>query len=131
MNEQTETLDVIAVGAHPDDIEITCGGTLARLVEQGYRVGIIDLTNGEPTPNCPSPDVRVAEANAAAAALGIHERVILEFPNRLLMDNLDARFALATEFRRFKPRIVIGFGDKTATASPDHWQAMQLSLIHI
>ena len=43
-------LDVIAVGAHPDDVEIACGGTLAKLVGQGYRVGIIDLTDGEPTP---------------------------------------------------------------------------------
>ena len=41
-----EPLDVIAVGAHPDDVEIACGGTIARLVEQGHRVGIIDLTDG-------------------------------------------------------------------------------------
>jgi hypothetical protein len=60
-------LDVVAVGAHPDDVEIACGGTLARLVEQGHRVGIIDLTNGEPTPLCPDPQVRLAEAAAAAA----------------------------------------------------------------
>ena len=45
-----EQLDVIAVGAHPDDLEITCGGTIAKLVRQGYRVGMIDLTDGEPTP---------------------------------------------------------------------------------
>ena len=51
--ELPEPLDVIAVGAHPDDVEIACGGTLARLAEQGYRVGIIDLTDGEPTPNSP------------------------------------------------------------------------------
>ena len=48
-------LDVIAVGAHPDDVEIACGGTLARLVQQGYQVGIIDLTDGEPTPLRPGP----------------------------------------------------------------------------
>ena len=51
--ELPEPLDVIAVGAHPDDVEIACGGTLARLAEQGHRVGIIDLTDGEPTPNSP------------------------------------------------------------------------------
>ena len=51
MNE--EPLDVIAVGAHPDDVEIGCAGSLARLVQQGYRVGIVDLTDGEPTPNSP------------------------------------------------------------------------------
>ena len=48
-----EPFDVVAVGAHPDDVEIACGGTLARLVELGYRVAIIDLTDGEPTPQQP------------------------------------------------------------------------------
>ena len=51
-------LDVIAVGAHPDDVEIACGGTLAMLVKQGYKVGIIDLTDGEPTPASPGPEGR-------------------------------------------------------------------------
>ena len=59
-------LDVIAVGAHPDDVEIACGGTLAKLSRQGYRVGIIDLTDGEPTPNSPGPLIRLEEARAAA-----------------------------------------------------------------
>ena len=45
-----EPLDVIAVGAHPDDVEIGCGGTLAKLVSQGFRVGVVDITDGEPTP---------------------------------------------------------------------------------
>ena len=80
-------LDILAVGAHPDDCEIACGGTLAKLVLQGYRVGIVDLTNGEPTPNCPSPDVRVAEAMAAAETLGIQVREILPLPNRRLFDS--------------------------------------------
>jgi LmbE family N-acetylglucosaminyl deacetylase len=65
-----EALDIIAVGAHPDDVEIACGGTLAAMVEQGYRVGIIDLTDGEPTPHSPGPDVRLAEAAEAAKVLG-------------------------------------------------------------
>ncbi len=56
-------LDVIAVGAHPDDCEIGCGGTLASLAASGLKVGIVDLTDGEPTPNCPDPKVRIAEAN--------------------------------------------------------------------
>ncbi|MFM9116979.1 MAG: PIG-L family deacetylase, partial [Planctomycetota bacterium] len=90
-----ERLDVIAVGAHPDDVEIACGGTLAQLVRQGYRVGIIDLTDGEPTPRCPSPAVRLAEAQAAAQALGVQRRVTLELPNRRLFDCFEARIALA------------------------------------
>ena len=73
-------LDVIAVGAHPDDVEIACGGTLAKLVDQGYRVGIIDLTDGEPTPNSPGPEVRLAEAEAAAKVLGVQERIQLDLP---------------------------------------------------
>ena len=56
-------LDVIAVGADPDDMEIACGGTLAKLAKQGHRVGIIDLTDGEPTPGSPGPEVRLAEAS--------------------------------------------------------------------
>lgn len=120
-------LDVVAVGAHPDDVEIACGGTLARLVEQGYRVGIIDLTDGEPTPLSPHPDVRMAEAKKAAEVLGVHERVTLDLPNRRLFDTFEARVLLARELRRFRPRVVIGFGDKTPLASPDHWQAMQIT----
>jgi len=120
-------LDVIAVGAHPDDVEIACGGTLARLVQQGYRVGIIDLTNGEPTPLSPGPEVRLAEATRAAEKLGVHVRVTLELPNRRLFDSFETRIALAKEFRKYRPSLVIGFGDKTPMASPDHWQAMQIT----
>lgn len=120
-------LDVIAVGAHPDDIEIACGGTLAALVESGYRVGIIDLTDGEPTPLSPGPDVRLAEAKAAGEALGVHLRTLLHLPNRRLFDSFEARVKLAIEFRKHRPRVVIGLGDKTPMASPDHWQAMQIT----
>lgn len=127
MNLDNRPMDVVAVGAHPDDIEIACGGTLARLVRQGYRVGIVDLTDGEPTPRSPGPDVRLAEAKRAAEVLGVHERLTLDFPNRRLFDSFEARVALAKVFRRWRPQVVIGFGDRTPTASPDHWQAMQIT----
>lgn len=120
-------LDVIAVGAHPDDVEIACGGTLASLVQQGYSVGIVDLTDGEPTPLSPGPEVRRAEAAKAAETLGVATRVILDLPNRRLFDSFESRVALAKEFRKYRPKIVIGFGDKTPMASPDHWQAMQIT----
>ncbi len=120
-------LDVVAVGAHPDDVEIACGGTLAKLVTQGYQVGIIDLTNGEPTPQSPGPEVRLAEARRAAETLGVAVRVTLDLPNRRLFDSFEARVALATELRKYRPQIVIGFGDKTPMASPDHWQAVQIT----
>ena len=68
-----EPLDVIAVGAHPDDVEIGCGGTLARMVQLGYRVGIVDLTDGEPTPLSPGPEVRLREAQAARNQTGHQE----------------------------------------------------------
>ncbi len=120
-------LDCIAVGAHPDDVEIGCGGTLARLVEQGYRVGIVDLTDGEPTPGSPSPEVRLAEARQAAETLGVHQRVTLDLPNRRLFDTFEARVALARVFRRYRPRLVVGLGGKTPLASPDHYQAMLIT----
>jgi N-acetylglucosamine malate deacetylase 1 len=118
-----EQLDVIAVGAHPDDLEITCGGTIAKLVRQGYRVGMIDLTDGEPTPLSPGPEVRLAEARQAAEVLGAALRVTLDLPNRRLFDCFEARVALAKEFRKYRPRLVIGLGGKTPMASPDHYQA--------
>jgi bacillithiol biosynthesis deacetylase BshB1 len=127
MSPETSTLDVIAVGAHPDDVEIACGGTLARLVQQGYRVGIIDLTDGEPTPLSPGPEVRLAEARRAAEVLGVQTRIQLDFTNRRLFDSFEARVALATEFRKYRPKLVLGFGEKTPLASPDHWQAMQIT----
>lgn len=127
MQSTEEPLDVIVVGAHPDDVEIACGGTIAALVDLGYRVGIIDLTDGEPTPHSPGPEVRRAEAQEAAKVLGVHVRKILPFTNRRLMDGFDERVALAIEFRRYKPKIVIGFGNKTPMASPDHYQAMQIT----
>src|ERR1051325_9266018 len=120
-------LDVIAVGAHPDDVEIACGGALARRCGQGERVGIVDLPDGEPTPASPGPEVRLAEAERAAETLGVHVRVQLGLTNRRLFDSFEARVALAKEFRKYRPRLVLGFGEKTPMASPDHWQAMQIT----
>lgn len=122
-----EPLDVIAVGAHPDDVEIAVGGTLASLVKQGYRVGICDLTDGEPTPGSPGPEARLAEAAEAARILGVHVRETLELHNRRLFDCYESRVALAKVFRKYRPQIVLGIAGKTPGASPDHWQAMQIT----
>jgi N-acetylglucosamine malate deacetylase 1 len=124
---QERELDLIAVGAHPDDVEIACGGTIARLVRKGYAVGIVDLTDGEPTPHSPGPEVRLAEAENAAKILGVATRINLNMPNRRLFDSFESRVALAKVFRRYKPKVVIGFGGKTVMASPDHFQAMQIT----
>ncbi|MDX1963137.1 MAG: PIG-L family deacetylase [Pirellulales bacterium] len=120
-------LDCLAVGAHPDDVEIACGGTLAKLALQGYRVGIVDLTDGEPTPHSPGPDARLAEAKIAAETLGVQVRIQLNLPNRRLFDCFEARVALAKIFRRYQPRLVLGMFDKTPLASPDHYQAVQIT----
>ncbi|MDB5349735.1 MAG: family carbohydrate esterase [Planctomycetota bacterium] len=125
--EPEQELDLIAVGAHPDDVEIACGGTLARLARKGYRVGIVDLTDGEPTPLSPGPDVRAEEARRAAEILGVHVRINLNLPNRRLFDTFEHRLALAKVFRRYRPKVVLGFGGKTVMASPDHYQAMLLT----
>src|SRR5262245_23916302 len=122
-----EPLDVVAVGAHPDDVEIACGGTLARLAQHGYRVGIVDLTDGEPTPRSPGPEVRLAEARRAAEILGVPYRENLGLPNRRLFDSFDARIALAKVFRLMRPRVVLGLTGKTVLASPDHYQAMLIT----
>src|SRR5437868_5524051 len=120
--EAVERLDVVAVAPHPDDLEIICGGTLAKLVKQGYRVGMIDLTSGEPTPRGTN-ETRIREAEAARVALGVQLRLNLGLPNRELMDGPPARYALATQFRTLKPKIVIGALGRTPAASPDHHQA--------
>jgi N-acetylglucosamine malate deacetylase 1 len=126
-NALPEPLDVIAVGAHPDDVEIGCGGILAVLASQGYRVGIVDLTDGEPTPGSSGPAERLAEAAAAAKLLGVVHRETLPFANRRLFDSFEVRVAVATIFRRWRPRLVLGLADKTPLASPDHAQAVAIT----
>ena len=116
-----DRLDVVAVAPHPDDLEILCGGTLAKMVKQGYKVGIFDLASGEPTPRG-SLETRRAEAEAARQVLGVPVRINIDIPNRVMMDGPEARFKLATEFRRYRPGIIIVAAGRTPAASPDHHQ---------
>ncbi len=116
-----ERLDVVAVAPHPDDLEILCGGTLAKLVKQGYRVGIFDLTCGEPTPRG-SLEIRKQEAELAREILGVQVRINIDLPNRILMDGPEARYALATAFRTYRPQVVIAAFGRTPAGSPDHYQ---------
>ena len=117
--------DVVAVAPHPDDLEILCGGTLAKLVRQGHKVAMIDLTSGEPTPRG-SEELRAAEAEQARQILGVPLRLNLKLPNRQLMDCPENRFALATALRRLRPTVLIGSAGRTPAASPDHWQGQLL-----
>ena len=110
-------MDVVCVGAHPDDVEIGMGGTVASMVRDGLSVAIVDLTDGEPTP-AGTRSTRLAEAAEAARILGVAERRTLELPNRSLADTTTARTALAEVFREMKPQVV--FGPYPLDAHPDH-----------
>ena len=117
-----DALDIVFAMPHPDDVEITCGGTIAKLVKLGHRVGIVHMTNGEPTPRG-TPEVRAAELAEASKILGITHVETLKLTNRELMDCPAARYAVATVFRRWRPKTVVGMAGRTPTASPDHYQA--------
>jgi N-acetylglucosamine malate deacetylase 1 len=119
-------LDVIFTAPHPDDIEIGCGGTVALLVEQGHKVGLVHLTNGEPTPRG-SVEQRLKEAKAAADVLGVHALEILPLTNRELMDGPPARYALATMLRKYRPKILVTMAGRTPSASPDHYQSQLIA----
>ena len=121
MTDANDRLDIVAVAPHPDDLEILCGGTLAKLVKQGYKVGIFDLCSGEPTPRG-SLETRKKEAETARQALGVQVRINIDLPNRVLMDGPEMRYRLATEFRRYRPSTVICAAGRTPAASPDHHQ---------
>ena len=116
-----QPLDIVFAAPHPDDLEILCGGTIAMMVEQGYRVGMIHLTDGEPTPHG-SPEDRKAEREAAAQVLGVQVMETLNLTNRELMDGPPARYALGTVLRRYRPKILVGMAGRTPAASPDHYQ---------
>lgn len=99
-------LDVLAIAAHPDDAELTCGGTLALSTAEGYRTGILDLTRGE-TATRGTPERRAEEAAAAAEALGLAVRENAELPDAHLQNTQEARERLVRLIRRLEPRVVI------------------------
>ncbi|MHA2496211.1 MAG: PIG-L family deacetylase [Candidatus Hodarchaeales archaeon] len=120
-------LDIVAVAAHPDDAEIIMGGTIAKTAHQGYKVGIIDLTDGEPTPYNDDPQIRLEEAQEAAEILGCAVRETLALPNRQLFDNFEARIELAKALRKYQPDTVITVLGKTPMTSPDHYQSQLIT----
>ncbi|MBL8798879.1 MAG: bacillithiol biosynthesis deacetylase BshB1 [Planctomycetia bacterium] len=116
-------LDYLVIAPHPDDAELCVGGTIALLKAEGARVGILDLTDGEPTPHG-SPEIRQAETFAATQALGIDWRGNLGLQNRLLQPTLHARGLLAGMLRDLRPRIL--FAPYWEDAHPDHVAASAL-----
>ena len=100
------TVDVLAIAAHPDDAELTCGGTLVQCARRGYRVGILDLTRGEMGTRG-SAELRAREAAAAAKVLGVERRENLELPDARLEVSLAYKCAIAERLRALRPRVVI------------------------
>jgi bacillithiol biosynthesis deacetylase BshB1 len=100
------SLDVLAIAAHPDDVEQTCGGTLIRMAEAGYRTGVLDLTAGDMGTRG-SPELRVTESEIAAKHMLLAWRGNLHFPDARLENTLTARLTLAMKIRELEPRVVI------------------------
>src|ERR671924_748276 len=96
-------LDYLFIAPHPDDAELGAGGAILLLRSQGASVGVLDLTDGEPTPHG-SPEIRRSETEAATAVLGLDWRGNLGLPNRALTADLDARRRLAGTLRELRPR---------------------------
>jgi bacillithiol biosynthesis deacetylase BshB1 len=117
-------LDVLVIAPHPDDAELGMGGTIAAMLAKGLSVGVLDLTDGEPTP-LGSVEIRARETAAATAALGIPWRENLGLPNRRLRATLAARGALAGVIRRTRPRWL--FAPFWVDAHPDHLAATRLA----
>ena len=99
-------VDVLAVGPHPDDVELLCGGTLARCADQGYRTGILDLTRGE-TGTRGNAELRAAEAQIAAGILGVSVRLNAGLPDAAIENSRTARELIVDILRQLKPRVVI------------------------
>ncbi|MCW5978069.1 MAG: bacillithiol biosynthesis deacetylase BshB1 [Bryobacteraceae bacterium] len=116
-------LDILAIAAHPDDIEQTCGGTLMGMAEKGYRAGALDLTAGDMGTRG-SPEIRLREAEAAARVMRLQFRGNLRFPDARLENTIAPRMTLASEIRRLRPRVVIL--PYWEARHPDHYRACEM-----
>jgi len=116
-------LDYLVIAPHPDDAELGVGGTILALKAQGGTVGVLDLTNGEPTPHG-SPEIRRRETEAATALLELDWRGNLGLPNRSLVADLESRARLAGVLRQQRPRVL--FAPYWDDAHPDHVAASAL-----
>lgn len=117
-------LDLLAIAAHPDDVELTCGGTLLKAAEQGYKTGILDLTAGEMGTRG-TPETRLKEAAAAANILRVAHRENLRLPDAHLEVSNDMKLAVARRIRALKPHTVIL--PYWEGRHPDHYNAARLS----
>jgi bacillithiol biosynthesis deacetylase BshB1 len=116
-------LDLLAIAAHPDDVELTCGGTLLKAAQQGYKTGILDLTAGEMGTRG-TPETRLKEAAKAAKILRVAHRENLRLPDARLEINNDMKLAVARRIRALKPHTVIL--PYWEGRHPDHYNAARL-----
>lgn len=118
-----DPLDILVVAPHPDDAEISVGGLIAASRRQNLRVGVVDLTSGEPTPHG-TLERRAIETEQATEILDLTWRNNLQLPNRSLQPDLGARRRLAEVFRRTRPQILLA--PYWQDAHPDHVAASAL-----
>ncbi|MCE9499910.1 MAG: PIG-L family deacetylase [Leptospira sp.] len=116
-------INVVCVGAHPDDVELSMGGTVLRMVEAGHNVTLVDLSNGEPTP-FGSVETRKKESDSAAKTLGV-SRITMDLPNRFIEDTIESRKKLAGVFRQLKCEYI--FTHFEFDSHPDHVVACRLT----
>jgi bacillithiol biosynthesis deacetylase BshB1 len=116
-------LDVLAIGAHPDDVELTCGGTLLKMAEKGYKTGILDLTEGEMGTRG-TPKTRAKEAATAAKLLKASWRGTLGVPDSDVQPTREHKLSLAKVIRMLRPRTVIL--PYWEARHPDHYHASTL-----
>ena len=110
-------LDVLAIGAHPDDIELTVSGTLIKLAEQGHRVGVVDMVRGE-LGSRGTPAIRAREAKMSAEIMGLAVRENLELKDGSIFDTPEARLRVVRVLRKYRPKLV--FTHYWDDRHPDH-----------
>lgn len=118
-------LDVLGLAAHPDDVELSAGGTVCLLVRQGYRVGIVDLTQGE-LGSRGTPEGRQEEAQAAAAIIGLTARENLGLPDGDIANTKAHQRKVIRVLRRYRPHIVLT--NAPVCRHPDHCAAARLTV---
>jgi N-acetylglucosamine malate deacetylase 1 len=117
------TVDLLAIAAHRDDVELTCAGTLIKAATQGYKTAVIDCTQGE-MGSRGSAQLRAAEASRAAEIMGLQARENLGLPDAGIVNDLATREIIARAIRRFKPKVVIA--PAREGRHPDHHTTAQL-----
>lgn len=116
-------LHILAMGPHPDDVELGCGGTLAKAVSEGKKVGIADLTRGE-LGTRGTPETRLKEAAAAGEILGIHVRENLKMRDGFFQNSEENKMKVIEVIRKYQPEILICGAPEDR--HPDHARATQL-----